>query len=141
MHSGTCQPTLYCCAAVLSLQAKPGVGTMIADLPIPYSERTVMPLWRSLHSLNLMLPKEERKAMLLRLYNEIIPLQDNSKARFSKNPKSINGAATSAMSNATVKMEILRWTMHRMGEMIYKRSWMLRATRKQAYKNIRWRLG
>ncbi|KAL8638263.1 MAG: hypothetical protein Q9228_004571, partial [Teloschistes exilis] len=47
-------------------------------------ERMVMPLWRSLHALNLMLPKEERKAMLLRLYNEVIPLQDNSKARFEK---------------------------------------------------------
>ena len=32
-----------------------------------------------------MLPKEDRKAMLLRLYNEIIPLQDTSKERFSKN--------------------------------------------------------
>lgn len=29
----------------------------------------VFPLWRSLYSLNLMLPKEERRAMLLRLYN------------------------------------------------------------------------
>lgn len=31
-----------------------------------------------------MLPKEDRKAMLLRLYNEVIPLQDGSKARFEK---------------------------------------------------------
>lgn len=30
----------------------------------------VLPLWRSLHSLNLMLPKEDRRAMLLRLYND-----------------------------------------------------------------------
>ena len=42
----------------------------------------VLPLWRSLHSLNLMLPKEERKAMLLRLYNEDSPLMDHSKDRF-----------------------------------------------------------
>ena len=28
-----------------------------------------------------MLPKEDRKAMLLRLYNEIVPLQDSSKTR------------------------------------------------------------
>ncbi|KAL8796752.1 MAG: hypothetical protein Q9182_007306, partial [Xanthomendoza sp. 2 TL-2023] len=47
-----------------------------------FSERLVLPLWRSLHSLNLMLPKEDRKAMLLRLYNDIIPLQDHSKDRF-----------------------------------------------------------
>lgn len=54
-----------------------------------YSERMVMPLWRSLHALNLMLPKEERKAMLLRLYNEVIPLQDNSKARFEQKKEKI----------------------------------------------------
>lgn len=42
----------------------------------------VLPLWRSLHSLNLMLPKEDRKAMLLRLYNEDTPLMDHSKDRF-----------------------------------------------------------
>lgn len=47
-----------------------------------FSERLVLPLWRSLHSLNLMLPKEERKAMLLRLFNEDTPLQDHSKERF-----------------------------------------------------------
>ena len=43
----------------------------------------VLPLWRSLHSLNLMLPKEDRRAMLLRLYNEDTPLMDHSKDRFS----------------------------------------------------------
>ena len=45
------------------------------------SERMVLPLWRSLASVNLMLPKEERKAMLLRLYNDETPLQDISKQR------------------------------------------------------------
>ena len=34
----------------------------------------VFPLWKSLHSLNLMLPKEERRAMLLRLFNDDTPL-------------------------------------------------------------------
>jgi len=34
----------------------------------------VLPLWRSLHSLNLMLPKEERRAMLLRIFNDSSPL-------------------------------------------------------------------
>ena len=38
------------------------------------SERMVFPLWKSLHSLNLMLPKEERKALLLRLFNDETPL-------------------------------------------------------------------
>ena len=34
----------------------------------------VLPLWRSLHSLNLMLPKEDRRAMLLRFFNDETPL-------------------------------------------------------------------
>ncbi|EXJ53451.1 uncharacterized protein A1O5_13319 [Cladophialophora psammophila CBS 110553] len=42
-------------------------------------ERMVLPLWKSIHSLNLMLPKEERKAMLLRLFNDDSPLLNNSK--------------------------------------------------------------
>lgn len=46
------------------------------------SERMVLPLWRSLHSLNLMLPKEDRRAMLLRLYNDDSPLLGSSKDRF-----------------------------------------------------------
>ncbi len=50
----------------------------------------VLPLWRSLHSLNLMLPKEDRKAMLLRLYNDDTPLQDHSKERFNKAPEASN---------------------------------------------------
>lgn len=41
---------------------------------VVYSERMVLPLWRSLHSLNLMLPKEERRAMLLRIFNDSTPL-------------------------------------------------------------------
>jgi multisite-specific tRNA:(cytosine-C5)-methyltransferase len=39
-----------------------------------YSEPMVLPLWRSAHSLNLMLPKEERRAMLLRIFNDSTPL-------------------------------------------------------------------
>lgn len=48
-----------------------------------FTKRLVIPLWRSLHSLNLMLPKEERKAMLLSLYNDDSPLLDHSKERFA----------------------------------------------------------
>lgn len=44
----------------------------------------MLPLWRSISSLNLMLPKEDRKAMLLRLYNDDSPLVDNSKNRFKQ---------------------------------------------------------
>jgi hypothetical protein len=40
-----------------------------------------------MHSLNLMLPKEDRKAMLLRLYNEEVELMDSSKDRFKQKAK------------------------------------------------------
>lgn len=42
-----------------------------------FKERIVMPLWKSVHSLNLMLPKEDRAAMLLRLFNDTTPLVNN----------------------------------------------------------------
>ncbi|KAL8842916.1 MAG: hypothetical protein Q9170_000320 [Blastenia crenularia] len=64
-----------------------------------FSERIVLPLWRSLHSLNLMLPKEDRKAMLLRLYNEIIPLQDTSKERFLKNKNCADSSKAKSDAN------------------------------------------
>lgn len=41
----------------------------------------VFPLWRSMHSLNLMLPKEERRALLLRLYNDDTPLVNTTHKR------------------------------------------------------------
>ncbi|KAI0106303.1 S-adenosyl-L-methionine-dependent methyltransferase [Nemania sp. FL0031] len=39
-----------------------------------FSESMVMPLWKSFHSLNLMLPKEDRAAMMLRLFNDTSPV-------------------------------------------------------------------
>ncbi|KAI1342374.1 S-adenosyl-L-methionine-dependent methyltransferase [Xylariaceae sp. FL0016] len=39
-----------------------------------FSERMVLPLWKSFHSLNLMLPKEDRAAMLLRIFNDTSPV-------------------------------------------------------------------
>ncbi|KAK4542013.1 hypothetical protein LTR36_007213 [Oleoguttula mirabilis] len=41
-------------------------------------EALTLPLWRSLHSLNLMLPKEDRKAMLLRIFDEDVELINHS---------------------------------------------------------------
>ncbi|CCF47780.1 NOL1/NOP2/sun family protein [Colletotrichum higginsianum] len=43
-----------------------------------FSERMALPLWKSIHSLNLMLPKEDRTAMLLRIFNDTTPLINNS---------------------------------------------------------------
>lgn len=41
----------------------------------------MLPLWRSINSINLMLPKEERKATLLRLFNDESELVDHAKDR------------------------------------------------------------
>ncbi|OKL56015.1 hypothetical protein UA08_08694 [Talaromyces atroroseus] len=38
-------------------------------------ERMVLPLWRSMYSLNLMLSKEDRRALLLRLFNDDTPVR------------------------------------------------------------------
>ena len=75
----------------------------------------VLPLWRSLHSLNLMLPKEDRKAMLLRLYNEDTPLMDHSKDRFHAVANAQSNTNTNAKdeveeeeeANATAKNETM----------------------------------
>ena len=48
----------------------------------------VFPLWKSLHSLNLMMPKEDRKALLLRLFNDETPLVNlTQKQKKAKLPK------------------------------------------------------
>ncbi|KAK3391096.1 mitochondrial GTPase 2-like protein [Podospora didyma] len=39
-----------------------------------FVEHTALPLWKSFQSLNLMLPKEDRSAMLLRIFNDTTPL-------------------------------------------------------------------
>jgi len=52
-----------------------------SDAEDGFQERLVMPLWRGISSLNLMLPKEERKAMLLRLFNDDSELVDHQKDR------------------------------------------------------------
>jgi len=49
-----------------------------SDDPDGFAEPLTLPLWRSLHSLNLMLPKEDRRAMLLRIYNEDVELVNHS---------------------------------------------------------------
>lgn len=53
-----------------------------------------------------MLPKEDRKAMLLRLFGEITPLRDTSKDRFLKAKNAaLNGAAVSDI-NGEIKEEV-----------------------------------
>lgn len=55
----------------------------------------MLPLWRSIHSLNLMLPKEDRRAMLLRIFNDSTPLINTT---FKKNGEV--GSTAEAEENA-----------------------------------------
>lgn len=52
-----------------------------------WQERMALPLWKSIHSLNLMLPKEDRSAMLLRVFNDTSPLINISLQRKEKKEK------------------------------------------------------
>ena len=65
--------------------------------PDGISERMVFPLWKSLQSVNLMLPKEDRKALLLRMFNEdspLINLQQSTKNVGQKQEKKVEQTET-----------------------------------------------
>lgn len=66
--------SLGCCV----LRCQPGAP----DAEDTFDERLVLPLWRGHSSVNLMLPKEDRRAMLLRFFNESdAELIDNSNTK------------------------------------------------------------
>ncbi|KAL1386138.1 S-adenosyl-L-methionine-dependent methyltransferase [Phyllosticta capitalensis] len=71
-----------------------------SDAEDGFKERLVLPLWRSISSLNLMLPKEERKAMLLRLYNDSSELVDNSPRNKQQQEQQQNGTTSAQESSA-----------------------------------------
>ncbi|KAK5653884.1 hypothetical protein OQA88_7809 [Cercophora sp. LCS_1] len=52
-----------------------------------FTETMALPLWKSFHSLNLMLPKEDRSAMLLRIYNDTTPLINMGIRKDEKKPE------------------------------------------------------
>ncbi|KAM0810740.1 putative SAM-dependent MTase RsmB/NOP-type domain-containing protein [Seiridium cardinale] len=59
-----------------------------------FSERMALPLWKSFLSLNLMLPKEDRAAMLLRIFNDTTPVINLSLKESAK--KDTDNAAEAA---------------------------------------------
>jgi multisite-specific tRNA:(cytosine-C5)-methyltransferase len=70
-----------------------------------FDERMVMPLWKSLASLNLMLPKEDRAAMLLRFWNDNTPLvnntlKDSAKARAEEEGQAAQEESAIAVEDA-----------------------------------------
>ncbi|KAL3421175.1 methyltransferase [Phlyctema vagabunda] len=83
-----------------------------SDAPDGFNERLVLPLWRSLHSLNLMLAKEDRTAMLLRLFNDTTPLVNNhnpgkkQQAEESKPDVPMSIEAAAPVNEAAIDAEI-----------------------------------
>ena len=83
-----------------------------------FREALTLPLWRSIHSLNLMLPKEERKAMLLRIFNEDVelvnhsdPLQKKKDNKGSaKTEKQAAGGGTNAEGDAKELQQMIAGT-------------------------------
>ncbi|KAH0413239.1 S-adenosyl-L-methionine-dependent methyltransferase, partial [Aureobasidium melanogenum] len=67
-----------------------------------FSERLTLPLWRSISSLNLMLPKEERRAMLLRLFKDESPLIDHSQQPNRKNAPASDPTVSATAAPETV---------------------------------------
>lgn len=74
------------------------------------SEDIVLPLWRSLHSLNLMIAKDERRAMLLRLFNDDTPLKDRSKERFAATAAAAKTQKENTNKSPTKSTSTLRGT-------------------------------
>jgi multisite-specific tRNA:(cytosine-C5)-methyltransferase len=56
-----------------------------------FAEHMALPLWKSFQSLNLMLPKEDRSAMLLRIYNDTTPLINMGIQKDGKGKKAEGG--------------------------------------------------
>lgn len=72
----------------------------------------VLPLWRSLHSLNLMLPKEDRRAMLLRIFNDSTPLVNATLKTGNSSP----AVATPVESTAAAEDQALKAENEQLGE-------------------------
>lgn len=70
-----------------------------------FSERMVIPLWRSLHSLNLMLAKEDRTALLLRIFNDSTPLVNNANPAQRAKDREAKESATGSAELAGVTSE------------------------------------
>lgn len=64
-----------CCVLRIEPETNPRDGS---PLDPDFTEKMALPLWKSIHSLNLMLPKEDRAAMLLRVFNDTTPLINNT---------------------------------------------------------------
>ncbi|KAL3475881.1 S-adenosyl-L-methionine-dependent methyltransferase [Aspergillus californicus] len=101
-----------------SWQSLGEIGERVRDIPMgcsilyinpegedKFSERMVLPLWRSLHSINLMLPKEDRRAMLLRIFNDDTPVLNTTQKRAEAKVPSAVAAESIGTEEEAIKHE------------------------------------
>jgi multisite-specific tRNA:(cytosine-C5)-methyltransferase len=70
-----------------------------------FNETVALPLWKSFHSLNLMLPKEDRSAMLLRIFNDTTPLVNMGIKKDEKKEEEVPAAAAEVDAKAAESKE------------------------------------
>jgi multisite-specific tRNA:(cytosine-C5)-methyltransferase len=73
-----------------------------------FAERMALPLWKSFQSLNLMLPKEDRAAMLLRIFNDTTPLVNITQVNGAKKAREDEEKKTEAGDMAKVEEEAVK---------------------------------
>jgi len=70
-----------------------------------FDERMALPLWKSFQSLNLMLPKEDRSAMLLRIFNDTTPLINIGLKKKGEQQQQQQAAAAAALEDGEAGAE------------------------------------
>ncbi|CAK44117.1 uncharacterized protein An01g12180 [Aspergillus niger] len=112
------------------------IGERVRDIPMgcsilhikpdadeTFHERMTLPLWRSLHSVNLMLPKEDRRAMLQRLFNDDTPLVNTTQKREAQSStpitpatEAVDGEETPVTAPAETEEEVIKRENLQLGE-------------------------
>ncbi|KAB5540475.1 S-adenosyl-L-methionine-dependent methyltransferase [Coniochaeta sp. 2T2.1] len=71
-----------------------------------FAERMALPLWKSFQSLNLMLPKEDRAAMLLRIFNDTTPLINITQVNGAKKTREAEGTEVEVVGGEKKEEEV-----------------------------------
>ncbi|KAF3928779.1 hypothetical protein ABW21_db0204149 [Orbilia brochopaga] len=89
-------PRVEDCGEIKERMETIGGGCCVLRVEVEGIDPLVLPLWKSRYTLNLMLPKEERKAMLLRLFDDTEGPVDSTKAQREADAKARKAAADAA---------------------------------------------
>ncbi|KAK6355501.1 hypothetical protein TWF696_004598 [Orbilia brochopaga] len=86
-------PRVEDCGEIKERMEGIGGGCCVLRVEVEGIDALVLPLWKSRYTLNLMLPKEERKAMLLRLFDDTEGPVDSTKAQREADARARKAAA------------------------------------------------